>query len=95
MENEEKKMCGCGNMPQMGCHGHHCCGKHHLVKMILKILIVVLIFWCGFNLGKIVGTIKGQYGHGFDKGNFEMMRGYNQDFAPTADTTPIAPAAKQ
>jgi hypothetical protein len=43
--------------------GHHgCCGKHHLVKIILKIFIVILIFWCGFQLGQESGFIKATYG---------------------------------
>src|ERR1035437_3109509 len=70
MENLDKKQCGdngcksscqggtCGEMHSMsgcgGCHG----GKHHLKKMILKLIIVILIFWCGFKLGEITGSIR-------------------------------------
>jgi hypothetical protein len=59
--------CGMSGMGGCGCHG----GKHHLVKMILKIIIVVLIFWCGFKLGNITGAIRATYGNGYG-----MMRGY-------------------
>ena len=50
-----------------GCHG----GKHHLVKMILKLIIVMLIFWFGFSLGQMTGFIKAEGGRGM------MMRGGN------------------
>jgi hypothetical protein len=75
MENMDKKECGCGEgkcgcgpMGPGGMHGCH--GRHHLVKMILKIFIVILIFWCGFQLGQESGFIKATYGR-------EMMRGGN------------------
>ncbi len=76
MENTEKK-CECGMHP-MGPMGYHGChgGKHHLIKIILKIIIVILIFWCGFKLGNITGSIRGEYGHG-NRGGVQMMRGYN------------------
>lgn len=82
MENLDKKqgegMCaGCGQcgycsgMGHMhGCHG----GRHHLLKIILKLLIVIIIFWCGFKLGVITGSIRGGY---VRENNFGMMRGYN------------------
>jgi hypothetical protein len=84
MENMDKK-CGCsvcqnggscGGMQPM-CGGHGCChGKHHLVKMILKIFIVIIIFWCGFQLGQESGFIKATYGR-------EMMRGGNYQYGIT------------
>jgi hypothetical protein len=83
MENLDKKegagACGdsckgaCGACPcamghMHGCHG----GRHHLVKIILKLIIVIIIFWCGFKLGEITGSIRGQYGR---TGSFQMIRG--------------------
>jgi hypothetical protein len=91
MENMDKKECGCGmggcgmgHMGGCGCYG----GKHHLLRVVLKILIVILIFWCGFRLGELTGTIRGEYGriemmhgergsfgdYGYDSG---MMQGWN------------------
>ena len=79
MENVDKKEgenkcekcggpCTCGGMGHMhGCHG----GRHCLVKMILKIVIVILIFWCGFKLGEMTGIIRSGYGHN----DFKMMQG--------------------
>ena len=77
MENMDKKECGCEagkcNCGPMG-HMHGCCGKHHLVKMILKLVILIIIFWCGFRLGEMTGVLKAGYGHA----NYGMMRGgYN------------------
>ena len=69
MENMDKKTCGCSVCQAGGscgggqgmCGHHGCCGKHHLVKIILKIFIVIL-FWCGFQLGQESGFIKATYG---------------------------------
>ncbi len=52
MENTDKKECSC----QGGCscgmgYMHGCHGRYHLVRMILRIVIVILIFWCGYRLG--------------------------------------------
>jgi hypothetical protein len=85
MENMEKKQCGdmcgcksacqggsCGGMQGMyGCHG----GKRHLMKVVLKLLIVIIIFWCGFKLGVMTGFIRAEYGNG---NGYRMMQGYNQ-----------------
>lgn len=75
MENMDKKeggnTCGCknnscqggscGGMQSMcGCGCHN--GKRHLIKMILKIVIFILIFWCGFQLGLMTGYIKAENG---------------------------------
>ena len=88
MENMDKKQCGdtcdckspchggmCNGFGQMGgcgCHGRH----HHLMKVILKLFIVIIIFWCGFKLGVITGSIRAEYGHQIGNG-YGMMRGYN------------------
>jgi hypothetical protein len=111
MENIDKK-CGCSACQAGGscggaqpmCGGHGCCGKHHLVKMILKIFIVILIFWCGFTLGQEAGFIKATYGREMMRGGYQqygMMQsgGWNNDslnnIPPTAAPviTP-APTAK-
>ena len=63
-----QSMCGCGH----GCHG----GKHHLVKIILKLFIVIIIFWCGLKLGEMTGSIRSEYGYG-NRSGFGMMRGNN------------------
>ncbi len=77
MENVDKKECGgCGDSKCScgGCKGgmRGCCGgKFCLIKIILKIIIVVLIFGCGFKLGEIVGSVRGEG----VRSNFGMMRG--------------------
>ena len=96
MENMDKKTCGCSACQAGGscggaqpmCGGHGCCGKHHLVKMILKIFIVILIFWCGFTLGQESGFIKATYGREMMKGSHQygmMQGGWNNysNYVPT------------
>ena len=66
---------GCGGMHGMGgcgCHG----GKSHLMKVILKIVIMILIFWCGFKLGVMTGSLQAFYGGGmrYETG-YRMMNG--------------------
>ena len=86
MENIDKKQCGdmckesdhsacCGGIGHMqGCHG----GKCHLVKMILKIIIVILVFFFGFKIGVMTGYLQAGYGRGvIGENNFGMMRGFN------------------
>ena len=104
MENMDKKQCGsCGDSVNGGCccYMHRGChGRHHLLRVILKILIVIIIFSCGYKLGQMTGFIRaeygGQYGHQ-DFGGFGMMgdRGYYfSNNAPTTITpaTPTTPA---
>ena len=80
MENMDKKDCGCAEgkcmCGGMG-HMHGCHGRHHLVKVILKIFIIILIFWCGFTLGQQVGFIKANYSHSMMRqdADWRMMDG--------------------
>jgi hypothetical protein len=87
MENEEKKCeegckekCGgCRGMTFMSAHGCHGGKCHHLIKIILMLVIVMMIFCFGFKLGSITGSIReGRYEHSrsFNKGGYGMMRGY-------------------
>ena len=71
----------------MGCmHGCHHHGKYGLVRMILKIVIVILIFWCGFRLGNIVGSVRGA---GYERNSFGMMRtNFSQGIPVTNPSTP-------
>jgi hypothetical protein len=108
MENMDKKVCsGCGNSSctcggsmGMGCmHGFHHHGKYGLMRMILKIVIVILIFWCGFKLGNIVGYVRAESGRGammqrdFNNGGYGMMHGGYSNISPTTSSvTPAVPA---
>ncbi len=68
MENDTKQCGGCGSMTCKGnCGYSH--SKHHTMHMILKVLLLALVFMCGFKLGMITGYI----GHGYERGG--MMRG--------------------
>lgn len=107
MENVDKKECGekmmcdscsgCGMQKMDGC----CHGKHYHKKMIMKLLVVIIIFACGFKLGELTGMLHSQYGYGMMRGgdSFRMMRGYNGDGyqnqnIPDAGTIPpVAPAS--
>jgi hypothetical protein len=67
-----------------GCHG----GKHYLVKIILKIVIVILIFWCGFKLGEMTGFIKASSGERVNvRSGFGMMRGNLGNYSNSAPVT--------
>jgi hypothetical protein len=92
MENLDKKVCACGGscggncggMQMHGCHG----GRHHLVKVILKLVILIIIFWCGFKLGEMTGFIRGEYGRGVMGGGFGMMHSYGN---PASNGGSVAP----
>lgn len=88
MNMEDKKEMWAGHEH---CHG----GKHHLVKMILKLVIIILIFWCGFKLGEITGSIR--YGRGMENRNdFRMMQGYNySNNIPNTNGVVVPTPAKQ
>ena len=87
-----------------GCGG--CCGgKNHTMHMILKVLLLALIFMCGFKLGMVTGYIghgyerggmmgRGVYGQNFDGQGYGMMRGYKNVQAVPATTTPATTPAK-
>jgi hypothetical protein len=58
-----------------GWHG----GGHHVLRMILKLILVALIFTIGFKLGVMTGYIRAGYGYGMGGAgnNWGMMRGFN------------------
>lgn len=88
---------GMGCMGGHGCHGCHG-GRHHLVKIILKLFIIIIIFSCGYHLGVIVGSIHGEGGYRTERDGYGMMRGYdNYEIVPgvnsaTPATTPTSTA---
>ena len=92
----DKKVCGCAG----ACHCHG--GVFHLMKVILKIFIMILIFWAGFKLGQESGFIRASYGREMMRGNYgyQMMGSsgwnntdYNNIIPPVpTQTTPITPA---
>ncbi|MDR3519517.1 MAG: hypothetical protein P4L63_01345 [Candidatus Pacebacteria bacterium] len=93
--------CACGSMGHMhGCHG----GMYHLLKVVLKIFILIIIFWCGFQLGQESGLIKAEYGRAMmmsqrgGASNFGMMggnSGWNNNTSgvmiPATNATPVVP----
>ena len=72
--------CGMQSMGGHGCHGKKC---HHLVKVILMLIIVMMIFCFGFKLGVITGSIRGGNDYRTEnRGGFGMMRGYYYNNLP-------------
>ncbi len=62
---------------------HHCGhgGWHFILRVVLGIIILVCVFWGGFQLGLIIGASNGGYGYGSymmnsGYGARGMMRGY-------------------
>jgi hypothetical protein len=72
MENkdmQDKGGCTCGM-----CGGHHF-GHHHWGHWVLKIVVVVFIFWCGVQLGELKQELRSNYGpmmnwHGSNQGYY-------------------------
>ncbi len=111
MENVDKKECmgkceevcheNCHGTSFMGIHGCHGGKCHHLVKVILKLVIIMLIFCFGFKLGSITGSFRNERSEGRiqNRGGYGMMRGYNNFNIqpntniqnPTAPATTVAP----
>lgn len=100
MENLDKKQCdscehgSCGGMGMHGCcHG----GKHHLLKVILKLVIIMLVFFFGFKIGVMTGYLQAGYGRGAFEGNgFGIMRGYNySNNLPNANGGVVTPTPAQ
>ncbi len=91
------------------CCGAHChCGnrKHYLLKKIFMLIVLVIVFALGMQLGEIKGELRGgrgfshhmMYGYG---GMPRMMGGYNPNnnlpgstTSPLPGSTNITPPAK-
>ena len=39
---------------------HGCRGQYHWVYMIVRIVIVIFVFWCGVQFGELKGMIRSQ-----------------------------------
>ncbi len=48
MDKEQHSMCNCG--------GHN----HHLLRWLLGMLILVLVFWMGMEIGEFKGSLGGE-----------------------------------
>ncbi len=69
MENNKKVCegceCSCHDDKCRGCYGG---GRHYILRWVLGIIIIFFVFWGGFKIGLIVGSVNGGYGypmHGF------------------------------
>ena len=80
--------CGgmCSSMMGHGCHG----GKRYLIQVILKIIILILVFWCGVKIGEMTGFIKASYGQKIEQNGFGsgMMRGGWGNYSNNSVTNP-------
>lgn len=94
--SEEMKggVCPCGSNGCGMCSGMHGYKKHMMVKIFI-IVLLIMAFSLGMEIGKLKGEIRGSYGmHGkmmrWDKDSnygYGMMGGYNKDAkAPTTST---------
>jgi len=73
MEKENNKAeggCAMCNMMN-GMQGHK-----HWMHLIIKIAIVVFIFWAGVQFGELKGMLHGNYGSYGDYGRARMMGGF-------------------
>lgn len=82
--------CACGTCPMgktCAC-GYGCgCGwahGHHIFRVVLAIVIVLVVFWIGMKVGE-VRTMLGEYGYGGGYGwhHAYPMQGYYQDGSVT------------
>ena len=71
-----------GDMESGGCpmcEKHQCggmCRQHHWMHVIIKVLVAIFIFWCGFQFGELKGLLHGGYGYG---GGYGMMSAYRDN----------------
>ena len=97
--------CECSSCSGNTCKGGHCCagGHSHLVRVLIKIAILVIIFWVGVKIGEFKSYMEGRYyggtrmmwglnaddgsGNGYYVGPGGMMRGWTTT-APATTTTP-------
>ena len=96
-EMNGKKCMMCGGMHE-GC-GCSCCGgwgwhgrrHHHGFHILVKIVILVLVFWAGMQFGELRSFTRGGMMRG-DQGAMMGGYGYGGGYAPhgsgTATTTP-------
>ena len=61
-------MCG-----RQGCRHGHGTFWHAFIKIVL----LLVVFWLGFQLGEIRAFLKESYGYGYGSYGRGMMRGYN------------------
>ena len=102
----EKNMCGeggsCGSMGGGSCGagscggkwGHHC-GKIHLLKKVVMLLVLLVVFWFGTKFGELKSMMRYSYGQSFTSENgdygygYRMMGNWNKLYT---DGTAKAPA---
>jgi len=82
MEMNENKN-GCGEN-KSGCGGCGGCGYHHkhMMKWLVKIVLAVLIFSFGYQIGEMKGMLRSQFG-GYRHGGFAMPMMYGEYWGDT------------
>lgn len=67
---------GCPACPYCSLHGGYY--RWHWVKLLLGIIVLFVVFWCGFRLGTMVSSWGGGYGSYGMPGRYLMRsNGYN------------------
>lgn len=74
---------GCRCVMCGGWHGVWAHGRGHwLLRLILGVIILLLVFWLGFKLGKLVVSINGGYGYLMRHGKHWGYPGYYNMMGP-------------
>jgi hypothetical protein len=71
--------CGAGGAMK-GCMGSRCCGHgygkmrlFYLLRILVTLIILIIVFWCGFRLG----TLRGSFTRGYYNYPMMMQGGYS------------------
>ena len=62
-------MCGMGSL--------HCYGRHQITHLVIKVIIILIIFWFGVKVGEMRSFF---YGNGYGNFPFGNMMYRNQNF---------------
>lgn len=88
-------VCPCGAHSCGMCSGMHGYKKHMMVK-IFMIVIIIMSFSLGMQIGELKGQIRGSYGYGKmmrwddkDGYGYGMMGGYSRDIKAPAAQAPV------
>jgi hypothetical protein len=104
---EDKKMeggtCGSGCGASCGEHGH-CMHKKHFIKKILMLVVIMIVFSLGIQIGELKGELRSlQDSHRSMMGNYSydnyvprmMIQGQGTWSAPTTAAPTVTLPAKQ
>ena len=109
MENNKCDKCqdgcecsSCNGAKGCGCHHGHCdgvCFGHHRTgRWVIKVLVLLFVFWVGTQVGEMKSEFRSQYGYPMGAYRMQGYQGYNAygstdaarqgGGAPAASSTP-------